>query len=487
MLFRFRSHAISQALVVSLILFGSLLAHAQAAIDLGEAAGDPIKLFQHGQDAHARKDYQLALKLYEEALKLKPEFPEAEYQRGQALLSLGQAVEAEKAFRRAVELRPDWALPYVALGSQLLRARHEAEAETILGKALELDSRSSRALVGLASELRSQPQIYQNSLAVLLRLLQQVSDDKNPTSEYWTARGLTEEALGKKTEALSSYQRAVNLDAQNYQALAARAQLRANTGDQEGALTDIQAARRLVPNDAQVKLQSISIYLQAGRKEEARRDWEALDSTIKALPEAAALQGAMLSCEETPENRAALEKAVAAAPRDAQLLACLGTAYRRADPSRSLEFYRRAAAIEPQNIDLAVGYTAALVQARRFDEAAIIARRVLAIAPDRYEAHTNLATALYELKRYAEALVEFRWLAEAKPDLAVTYFFIATAHDFLGEYAAALTAYETFLARAGAQANQLEIEKVNLRLPTLRNQIKRGEGAKQKKENNREQ
>lgn len=482
MLFRFRSHAVTQALVVSLILFSSLLAHAQAAsIDLGEAAGDPIKLFQHGQDAHARKDYQLALKLYEEALKLKPEFPEAEYQRGQALLSLGHAAGAEKAFRRAVELRPDWALPYVALGSQLLRARQEAEAETILGKALELDQRSSRALVGIASELHSQPQVYQNSLAVLLRLLQHVSDDKSATSEYWTARGLTEEALGKKTEALSSYQRAVSLDAQNYQALSARAQLRAGTGDKEGALTDMQAARQLAPNDPYVKLQSINIYLQTGKREEARRDWEALNPAIKLMPEAAALQGALLSCEEMPENRAALEKALSATPRDASLLACLGTAYRRADPVRSLEFYRRAAEIEPKNIDLAVGYTAALVQARRFDEAVIIARRVLAIAPERYEAHANLATALYELKRYAEALVEFRWLSEAKPDLAATYFFIATAHDFLGEYAPALTAYETFLARADAQANQLEIEKVNLRLPSLRNQIKRGEGAKQKK------
>lgn len=481
MLFRFRSHAITPALVVSLILFSSLSVQAQAAIDLGDAAGDPVKLFERGQDAHARRDYQLALRFYEEALKLTPEFPEAEYQRGQALLSLGRAAEAEKAFRRAVELRSEWALPYVALGSQLLRARREAEAETMLGKALELDPRSAGALTGLASELHSQPQLYQGSLAALLRLLQQISDEKNTTSEYWTARGLTEEALGKKAEALSSYQRAVNLDGQNFQALTTRAQLRASMGDLEGALTDMQAARQLAPTDAHVKLQSISIYLQAGRKTEARRDWEALDPAIRQMPEAAALHGAMLSCEETPENRAALEKALSATPRDASLLACLGAAYRRADPARSLEFYRRAAEIEPKNVDPAVGYAAALVQSRRFAEAAIIARRVLAVAPESYEARANLATALYELKRYAEALVEFRWLAEAKPDLATVYFFIATAHDFLGEYPAALTAYETFLARADAQTNQLEIEKVNLRLPILRTQVKRGEGAKQKK------
>jgi len=78
-------------------------------------------------------------------------------------------------------------------------------------------------------------------------------------------------------------------------------------------------------------------------------------------------------------------------------------------------------------------------------------------------------------------LTEFKALVEAKPDLVVAYYFIATAHDYLGEYPEALAAYEMFLTRADAQKNQLEIDKVNLRLPMLRNQVKRGEGAKKKK------
>ncbi|PYT00235.1 MAG: hypothetical protein DMF65_08680, partial [Acidobacteria bacterium] len=63
-------------------------------------------------------------------------------------------------------------------------------------------------------------------------------------------------------------------------------------------------------------------------------------------------------------------------------------------------------------------------------------------------------------------------------ELAVVQFFIATAHDQLGEYEEALDAYEAFLSRADARTNELEIEKVNLRLPSLRKQIKRGEGVK---------
>jgi len=40
--------------------------------------------------------------------------------------------------------------------------------------------------------------------------------------------------------------------------------------------------------------------------------------------------------------------------------------------------------------------------------------------------------------------------------------------------------YQKFLSRADPVNNKLEIEKVNLRLPTLREQIKRGEGEKRK-------
>ena len=71
--------------------------------------------------------------------------------------------------------------------------------------------------------------------------------------------------------------------------------------------------------------------------------------------------------------------------------------------------------------------------------------------------------------------------SRARPELPVVHFFIAISHDRLGDYEAALEAYETFLARADARVNQLEIEKVNLRLPSLRNQIKRGEGVKKDK------
>src|ERR1044072_2060392 len=73
---------------------------------------DPVKLFELGQDAHAKNDYKKAIELYDAAIRIKPEFPEAEFQRALALLFTNQKTEALEGFNRAVALRPDWARAY---------------------------------------------------------------------------------------------------------------------------------------------------------------------------------------------------------------------------------------------------------------------------------------------------------------------------------------------------------------------------------------
>ncbi|HEY9283260.1 MAG TPA: tetratricopeptide repeat protein, partial [Pyrinomonadaceae bacterium] len=101
---------------LALVCASAAAAPAQTEDELGEESADPVKLFEKGQDAHAKGDLATALEFYEQALKLRPEFPEAEFQRGSALAALDRLPEAEKALRRAAELKKDWPLPHAALG-----------------------------------------------------------------------------------------------------------------------------------------------------------------------------------------------------------------------------------------------------------------------------------------------------------------------------------------------------------------------------------
>ena len=70
-----------------LFVYSNVSAQVEA---FGDDAADPVRLFERGQSAHARGEIEKALAYYEQALKVRPEFPEAEFQCGNALASLGR-------------------------------------------------------------------------------------------------------------------------------------------------------------------------------------------------------------------------------------------------------------------------------------------------------------------------------------------------------------------------------------------------------------
>ena len=113
------------------------------------------------------------------------------------------------------------------------------------------------------------------------------------------------------------------------------------------------------------------------------------------------------------------------------------------------------------------------MQAKQFDTAVIILRKLLEITPDNSTVHANLATALFQLKRYAEAKAEFLWLTNTQPKSAAAYFFLAIVHDHLSEYLDAMANYQQYLRLADPHSNKLDIDKVNLRLPSLQKLIKK--------------
>jgi tetratricopeptide (TPR) repeat protein len=474
-----RALVFASALALALAVLCARPASAQQDIDeFGDAAADPVKLFNQGQDAQAKKDYERALELYEEALKLRPEFPEAEFQKASALVALRRLTEAEKSYRRAQQLRPTWALPPAALGQLLLLTPgRESEAEPLLRRALELDAKNVRAAVALA-EMRARAGDAQGAL----ELWRRATSIKDTDASLWLARARAERAAKDEAAALKSFERALALEPADAEARLERARALFETGDRARAAEDLRALEPAARSDVRLALAVASSYLNQGFAEEARRVYDAMPTEAKESAEGRSLLAAFSpSCEDKPETRAGLEKLVERDPNNAPALACLGILYRTEDPQRSLGYFERAARLRPSNADYATGYAAALLQLRRFDEAATILQRVVSAEPNNYAAHANFAAALYELKLYKQAIVEYKWVAAARPELAVVHFFIGSAHDRLGEFEEALAAYETFLAHADAKTNGLEMEKVNLRLPTLRNQIKRGEGVKTRK------
>jgi tetratricopeptide (TPR) repeat protein len=466
-------------IVTALTVFcASSLAQTEEAF--GDAATDPVRLFERGQSAHARGELEKAISFYEQALKVRPEFPEAEFQRGNALASLGRLPEAEAAFRLAISYKKNWSFPFSALGALLMRQRRDKEAEPQLRQALAVDNKD-----GVALRLLSEIRLRAGDAKEALELAKRATAIAEAPASAWVVLAIAEKASGNKAAAKTTLDRVLTEEPENLAALLERADLLADEKNYELAITDLKAAAKLKPADKGVASRLAHVLQEAGRADEALVVAKAAGLEVQQPAAGGGVVGTPEEIEAANSSdpataRKALEKLLEKNPRNATLLGRLGASYRTDDPARSLDFYRKASELQPDAPEYALGYGAALVQARRFPEAAHILRQVVKIDPDNYVARANLATALYESKRYQEAIPEYQWIVTTKPEVAVAHYFIATSHDYLGEYPEALASYQRFLSAADAKTNQLEIEKVNLRLPMLKRQIELKQGAKRK-------
>ncbi|HXH68907.1 MAG TPA: tetratricopeptide repeat protein [Pyrinomonadaceae bacterium] len=450
-----------------------ILAFSLASVGLAQDETDEaVKIFNQAQESHEKGDLQSALKFYDEAIKLLPEFPEAEYQRGNVLLSLGKSDEAEKAFRRALELREDWTLPMTNLGALLVQKNNFPEAEKLLMKAIRENELNFAAYSAL-TELRLKTKASPETLKELLTKIQFLTAKANPTASIWTSRAALENALGDKASAKASLKRALAINPNDKSALLEQAEIALAESDKPTALEAAKVLEKIAPKSSEAKILQARIFASDGN---VRGAVKILDSIENSTPEVALWRDNILA--STSINTAELEKQLEKDAKNVVILGRLCAVLRTENPTKALDFCRRASEAEPNNINHAVGFSAALVQAKQYENAVIVLKRILQIAPDNFTAHANLATALFQSKRFSESKTEYLWLTEKQPNLAIAYYFLAIAHDSLGEYLDAGANYQQFLKIADPVRNKLEIEKVNLRLPSLEKLIKEKKGKK---------
>ncbi len=442
-------------------------AHAQSDDDETSRA---IELFNEGQDAHEAGDLERAIKLYEAALLAFDQFPEAELQRGNAYLSLGKVDEAEKAFRRAVELREDWTLALANLGGVLVRKQLYTQAEPFLIRAIKLDAQNFPAYFAL-TELRLATNTPSERLRELLASVTALTQKANPPVSIWVARASIENSLGDFRSAATSSAAALAIDEKNPGALANGAQAALGLDDIDRASEFVKRLRAAAGETDELKTLEVNILIEREEYDDALKVISAMKDPSK---EVLTVRDRIISVRST--NVEELEARVAVDPKDLAALERLCSLYRTQAPEKALEFCRRASEVDPSSIKHVVGYASALLTAGRYADSATLLHKLMQVEPENVTIRANLATALFQLKQYKDAKIQFQWLVEKQPGIAATYYFLAVTHDQLKEYLDAMANYQQFLRVADKEDNRLEIDRVNLRLPTLQRQINSNKG-----------
>jgi tetratricopeptide (TPR) repeat protein len=456
-----------------------------AEADGKEPGPQAAALFEAGQKAHEAGKLEEAVRLYGEALNRDPMLWQAEFQRGLAYLALNRLPEARASITRVNEQlaqfaeAPEWraisARAQITLGEIALAENKYAEAEKSFRRALELNPRAGRAHSGLAEILIARGQFADAVTEAKAAL--EAGDDRAAT------HALLGEALALNKNydaALASLDEALKREPRTPGALRSRAEVFMARHQLPRAISDLQAALAL-EKIAPTMLRLAEVYDEANEHAEAAHLYQQILAVEPANNEArTGLAAVLIASGKSAEAMAELEALIKADPHRAALRAQLGELYLAAQPDKALEQYAAAAKIEPSQASHRIGVGAALVKLRRFQEATVVLRQILEQPPPAgqvYFAHTNLATALFELQDYAMAAREYAWILDHQKDpkrAAIALYFLGICFDKLGDYAQSLKAYERFLELAPAD-NQLEIEKVKLRLPPLKRQINKGQ------------
>jgi cytochrome c-type biogenesis protein CcmH/NrfG len=166
---------------------------AEANCSLGDA------LFQQGKLAEAAI-------FYREALRLRPNYPDACNNLGNTLMGLGQAAEALASYRQAIHWRPNFAEAHCNLGDALAKARKTEEALACFREAVRLRPNYSEAYNSLGNVLIEAGHWEEAAIChrEALRLRPDCAE-----AEFNLCYGL--KAQGKAAEAAVRYQDALRL------------------------------------------------------------------------------------------------------------------------------------------------------------------------------------------------------------------------------------------------------------------------------------
>ncbi len=243
---------------------------------------DDIKAGAYNNRGLAKHDlerYEEAIRDYDKAIELQPDYAAAYHNRGLAKNSLQRYEEAIKDYDKVIELQPEDAEAYHNRGVAKYDLQRYEEAIADYDKAIELQPKLAKAYYnrGLA---KHDLERYEEAIADYDKAIELQSEDANA----YNNRGLAKYNLERDEEAIRDYDKAIELQSEDAKAYYNRGLAKYNLERDEEAIRDYDKAIELQSEDANAYNNRGLAKHDLERYEEAIRDY---DKAIELQPKLA--------------------------------------------------------------------------------------------------------------------------------------------------------------------------------------------------------
>ncbi|PAX59692.1 tetratricopeptide repeat protein [Brunnivagina elsteri] len=373
--------------------------------------------------------FEDAIKSYDEALKFKPDFHEACYNRGVALDNLGRYEEAIISYDEALKFKPD-----------------KDEAWNNRGFALDNLGRYEEAIVAYNKAVKLKPVFH----------------------EAWYNRGVALDNLGRYEEAIISYDEALKLKPDLHQACYNQGYAMLQLGRYQAAIAACDKALKLKPDLHQAWNNRGYALHQLRRYQEAIASY---DQELKIKPDK---HVAYYNKGYVLVNLGLLEEAIASYDEAIKFKPDFHQAWHnRGFALANLGRYEDAIASYDEAIKFKPDYHEAwynrgnaLDNLGRYEDAIASYDEALKIKPDKHEAWYNRGFALANLGRNEDAIVSYDEALKFKPDYHEAWYNRACTYGVLGNID---TAIENLQTAINLDAEYREMAKTDADFDSIRN------------------
>ena len=384
-----------------------------------------------------------AVKCYEQALAIQPDFAEAHSNLGVTLKDLGQLDAAVKCYEQALAIQPDYAEAYNNLGITLNELGQLEEAVKRYEQALAIKPDYAEAHSNLGITLQELGQLeeavkcYEQALAI-----------KPDYAETHYNLGNTLQELGQLDAAVKSYEQALAIKPDYAEAHYNLGNTVKELGQLEAAAKCYEQALAIKPDYAEVHYNLGLTLQESGQLEAAVKSYEQVLAIKPDYAEAHSNLG--ITLKELGQLEAAIksyEQATAIKPDFAEAHNNLGVSLQELGQLEvAVKCFEQALAIKPDFAEAHSNLGLTLHELGQLYAAAKRHEQAIAIKPDFAEAHNNLGNTLQELGQLDAAVKSYEQALAIKPDYAEPHSNLGNTLQELGQLDVAVKSYEQALA-----------------------------------------